>query len=80
MKKGSPADKSDMALTAVELERAWSNLRVDRASAAYRDKLPTPLDENPLRYLAETSDTTRATRDKLPTLRVIDPLLYDLEP
>ncbi len=61
---------------ASELDRAWGRLRVDNRSAAYRERLPTPHDENPLRHDAPHSER----RDRLPTLPEIDPLRHDLAP
>jgi hypothetical protein len=73
------ASQSPLA-EATELDRAWPRLRVDMRSAAYRARLPTPHDENPLRHDVPQSETRDKPRDKQPTLPEIDPLRYDLEP
>jgi hypothetical protein len=65
---------------AAELDRAWPRLRIDEKSAAYRARMPTPHDENPLRHDVPQSGARDKYRDKQPTLPEIDPLRYDLEP
>lgn len=62
------------------LDSAWESLSVEITSAAYRDQLPTPHDENPIRHFVAFSERSDMRRDKLPTLREIDPLRYDLVP
>jgi len=81
MSKGSGIVKGrDAASSTInELERAWARLSLDIVSAAYRETQPTPHDEDPLRHNAGVLERSGATRDKLPTLREIDPLRYDLE-
>ncbi len=49
-------------------------------SAAYRNQLPTPHDDDPIRHFIEFSERVVEPRDKLPTLREIDPLRYDFVP
>jgi len=79
MSKGSRSTKPGRAVppTATELERAWSTLSADITSAAYREKQPTPQDENPLRHDNTQSEQLEKQRDKLPTLPEADPLRYD---
>lgn len=79
-KKGSSNGQTAVSPSATELERAWDSLSLDVASAVYRCQQPTPHDEDPLRYFAIEGEGTDHRRDKLPTLREIDPLRYDLVP
>lgn len=72
----SPEAGRAPSTAASEVDRAWGRLRIDNRSAAYRERLPTPHDDNPLRH----DDPASERRDKLPTLREIDPLRYDLAP
>jgi hypothetical protein len=62
------------------LDGAWASLRVEMTSAAYREQLPTPHDDDPIRHFEEFSERAEKPRDKLPTLREIDPLRYDFVP
>ena len=66
--------------SAAELEQAWDTLSLEVTSAGYRSKQPTPHDENPLRHDTLNLEQTNQPRDRLPTLREVDPLRYDLEP
>jgi hypothetical protein len=62
------------------LDSAWPSLSVEMTSAAYREQLPTPHDDNPIRHFFAFSERSEKPRDKLPTLREIDPLRYDFVP
>ena len=80
MKKGSSMYRASVPPSAAELEQAWDTLSLELTSAGYRSKQPTPHDENPLRHDTLSREQPNKPRDRLPTLREIDPLRYDLEP
>ena len=80
MKKGSSMNQASVPPSAAELEQAWDTLSLEVTSAGYRSKQPTPHDENPLRHDTLNLEQTNQPRDRLPTLREVDPLRYDLEP
>lgn len=65
--------------SATDLDHAWDKLSLDVTSAMYRSKQLTPHDEDPLRHYLIEVGCAEKPRDKLPTLREIDPLRYDFE-
>ena len=77
--KSGPAKQSQSPDT-TGLDNAWESLSVEMTSAAYRDRLPTPHDDDPIRHYVEFSERSERPRDKMPTLRELDPLRYDFVP
>ena len=78
-RKSSSAEQSHCPDT-TGLDSAWESLSVEMTSASYRDRLPTPHDDDPIRHYIEFSERSERPRDKMPTLRELDPLRYDLVP